>query len=734
MYLTNVYEIVRGRYYKDYVSDKEFKKVLKYSSWQIFSQYPKLLYLIFLFIIIYLLSMIQNQESKSKNITSNILNDEIKMQAEEIQLLIIGVVRLFDNDLSFLSKIRKIFKFDIDFSNSSESSKSKLILDFIKQKTKLIVDLMKEDVLRFSVFSFLLVIIPFGRLLLPLLFPDLGFALKDLSLSLRKNCITKLDNKNPFLQKYSHQEMQAYCNSMSLATSQFFYYFFRDLLPAMVCLSITLTMLFIFKMWYATIFFIILMIFPIIEVKMKENVRKEDVKAASGYNQLLSFQDRLMRVINWLLLSNKVDEIENSLFADNESIYMQKIEDKSYSDVYKSHIVKLTNMKPTRISEEAIEAFFKIIPTYLLIFSSTGIIFGFTLFKVNLLNLISLLIMFIIILSDMPSEFIKSYYKCSAFLSEINIAKKAIESTPNINKNLTGVQIIDIESIEFSNVTKSYTNNEEDEIFKPISFKIEKGKPIIFRAPSGTGKTTIFAMIKGLLLPTRGKIILNVTDIYGEKKTLQINEINLPSLWNLLLEFSADMDNFNLSIRDLLKMAKPDISQEEQDILIKTAKLDKLVQDSGYDHLMSKCSAGQKDRLKLSIMLNKESILNILRNKDVKNEEVFSFVKKITQRNFELTEDIKQAYPMLSEKLVSLKKTYGENYKGYLFILFDLKGKLVCLDEVFGHIDNETAVAILDNLKNIINLSICFFADHTGVVKKNITESTQIQLIPLKAV
>jgi ABC-type multidrug transport system fused ATPase/permease subunit len=576
----------------------------------------------------------------------------------------------------------------------------------------------------------IIVILLFGKVLLPLLFPDLGHSLKDLALELRKSCVEKIDNKNPALHSYSHQQLQGFCNSFSLATAEFLYHFFREFIPNLLFFSLTITLMVFFKMWFPLILSFSLILLPIIEIKMAEKINKKNSKAASSYNQILSFQDRLMKLINWFFVNNKTKSIEEALFSDKEGIYMSKIDGRTYSQIYTDHIQNITDMSQ-KVSEEMLRGIFKAIPIYFLLFS--GVFIAASNIKFHLADVVGLSIFAILVLSEASANLVHEYYKCSTLFAEIDMSKQAIESIPDINKNLSGIQITDIEKIEFSNVTKSYTEKQEDEIFTPISFKAEAGKPIIFKAPSGSGKSTIFSMIKGFLRPTRGEITLTVTDIYGKRHVLDISEINLPSLWNLLLEFTADMENFNISIGSLLKMANPSISEEQMNILIETCSLNKLIEDAGYNHLLSQCSAGQKDRIKLSLMLNKDSFLNILEDKDLSNKDVFTFVETLKANNFHLDEKLKMAYPDLSEKFTKIKEIYKNEYQGYLFLLFNLKGKLVCLDEAFGHIDDYTALRILKNLEKFTDKTICFVADHSGIVKENLP-STEIVISPLKSV
>ena len=64
--------------------------------------------------------------------------------------------------------------------------------------------------------------------------------------------------------------------------------------------------------------------------------------------------------------------------------------------------------------------------------------------------------------------------------------------------------------IEFENISLSYGNRL---ILDNISFKINSGQIFGMLGPNGVGKSTIFNLITGLILPNSGKIKLNNTDV-----------------------------------------------------------------------------------------------------------------------------------------------------------------------------------------------------------------------------
>ncbi|QPQ32774.1 ATP-binding cassette domain-containing protein [Lysinibacillus sp. JNUCC 51] len=54
---------------------------------------------------------------------------------------------------------------------------------------------------------------------------------------------------------------------------------------------------------------------------------------------------------------------------------------------------------------------------------------------------------------------------------------------------------------------------DEKEVIKNINFEIDEGEFEVLICPSGCGKTTLLKMINRLILPTKGKILINNMDI-----------------------------------------------------------------------------------------------------------------------------------------------------------------------------------------------------------------------------
>jgi len=79
--------------------------------------------------------------------------------------------------------------------------------------------------------------------------------------------------------------------------------------------------------------------------------------------------------------------------------------------------------------------------------------------------------------------------------------------------------------LEVIGLSKIYNNKEA---VKNISFKINKNEIMGILGPNGCGKTTTIGMILGLLKPSKGKVLINGTEIEIKRVDL-LNNLNFIS-------------------------------------------------------------------------------------------------------------------------------------------------------------------------------------------------------------
>lgn len=171
-------------------------------------------------------------------------------------------------------------------------------------------------------------------------------------------------------------------------------------------------------------------------------------------------------------------------------------------------------------------------------------------------------------------------------------------------------------SFEFQNVYYSYPiSNEESEqsieVIKGLSFKVKKGEKIAIVGANGAGKSTMIKLLCGMLMPDKGRILVNGEDIAGIQKR---------SYYSL---FAAVFQNSRLlpvSIADNIAMDKTKDNEKLWDVLKKVG-LEKKVQslpEKEQTNIVKKISGGidlsggEKQKLLLARAVYKDAPVLVL--------------------------------------------------------------------------------------------------------------------------
>ena len=134
-----------------------------------------------------------------------------------------------------------------------------------------------------------------------------------------------------------------------------------------------------------------------------------------------------------------------------------------------------------------------------------------------------------------------------------------------------------------------------NEIFKDISFEVQKGELAIVRGPSGIGKTTLLHCIIGLLNPTTGNVFVNqsnVTPVSPKSRPIGIMMQQQP-----LYE--------HLSVKGNLEMASAQSSPDSVKAILTQLDLQKQA-----DVLVASLSGGERKRVAFGrAVLNSPDVL-----------------------------------------------------------------------------------------------------------------------------
>lgn len=169
-----------------------------------------------------------------------------------------------------------------------------------------------------------------------------------------------------------------------------------------------------------------------------------------------------------------------------------------------------------------------------------------------------------------------------------------LEEKPVIQDIKNGTNF-DFKSLKINNLTFSY--NDDMNIIKNINMNVRKGEIVGITGLSGCGKSTLLKLLLRFWKKDKGEILYNDIDI---------NSINTNSLKENVIMVSQQTYLFNDTIRNNLKIAKQNASNEEIMEACKKANIHNFIisQKDGYDTIidMSKIelSAGEVQRLGLA--------------------------------------------------------------------------------------------------------------------------------------
>ena len=147
---------------------------------------------------------------------------------------------------------------------------------------------------------------------------------------------------------------------------------------------------------------------------------------------------------------------------------------------------------------------------------------------------------------------------------------------------------------EFKSVHFSYKRNE---VLKGVSFTVNPDETVAFVGKTGSGKTTIFNLLCKMYEVDKGEILID---------DVNINELDKNTIRGNITVISQSPYIFNMSIKENLKLVKPNLTNKEMKEALKTACLYDFVESlpDKYDTILGEggvtLSGGQKQRLAIA--------------------------------------------------------------------------------------------------------------------------------------
>ena len=160
--------------------------------------------------------------------------------------------------------------------------------------------------------------------------------------------------------------------------------------------------------------------------------------------------------------------------------------------------------------------------------------------------------------------------------------------------------------VVFDHVFFSYDGDRP--ILKDISFSLRSGDCVAIVGPSGSGKSTIVNLIPRLWDPTAGRVTFDGTDV---------RDWTLHSLRDEIGIVTQETYLFNATIRENLRYARPDATEEEMIEACRKANILDFIskQPEGLDTVVGnrglKLSGGEKQRISIARALLKDPALLI---------------------------------------------------------------------------------------------------------------------------
>lgn len=153
-----------------------------------------------------------------------------------------------------------------------------------------------------------------------------------------------------------------------------------------------------------------------------------------------------------------------------------------------------------------------------------------------------------------------------------------------------------LKEIGFNNVSFKHLSGGRPAI-DGVSFEAKSGETIAFVGPSGAGKTTLVKLLVGLYHPQQGRVLYN---------NVNITDADLEGVRSQIGLVTQDTQLFAGSIRDNLKFASPEATDEQLWDALKKSAADSLMQRAlqGLDTIIGeggvKVSGGEKQRLSIA--------------------------------------------------------------------------------------------------------------------------------------
>ena len=188
--------------------------------------------------------------------------------------------------------------------------------------------------------------------------------------------------------------------------------------------------------------------------------------------------------------------------------------------------------------------------------------------------------------------------------------------------------------ISFEDVTFGYDSKDpvlkKRNVLEHFDLKVSPGEMVAIVGKSGCGKTTVLNLLCRLYDPDKGRVSLDGTDIRSLTKA---------SLRSAITVVNQNPYIFNMSVKDNLRIAKSDMTDEEMREVCRLASIDADIEkmSDGYDTIIGEggvnLSGGQRQRLAIARSLLQDYRIIIF-------DEATSALDNVTQSEIQKAIDL----------------------------------------------------------------------------------------------
>lgn len=285
------------------------------------------------------------------------------------------------------------------------------------------------------------------------------------------------------------------------------------------------------------------------------------------------------------LFMNQLNGHRETVLYDNEEKAVNKINSKTDELLEKSDKLKRTTLITQIISVSVV-----------ILMNVLMLVIGIHLVQIGVLNKIWLIVGLVALMSSygpilslaaLPSFLNQTFASCDRLFKLLDEEPKVLDIKNGKN--------IEFDSLEVKDLTFSYADNQK--VIENLNFSVKVNEVVGIKGVSGSGKSTFLKLLLRFWERDNGDILYN-----GES----IDNINTSSLKDNVVMVSQYTYIFNDTIKNNLKIAKMDATDEEIIQACKNANIYELILGlkDGYETVVGennrKLSAGESQRIGLA--------------------------------------------------------------------------------------------------------------------------------------